>query len=540
MIKTMIVDDEPWVCQVIEKLVDWESLGFEIIGEAHDGKDALEMILTQKPDLVLTDIRMAGMDGLALIQQVCSHGIETEFVVISGYSDFEYAKEALKFGVLGYLLKPIEKEELLFYLNKIKTEKLKMAAESNVMERLEEQLQESNRLLKEGYFRQQAIHHFKEIKGDLFTLNHMYSCNFHSGIFRIVIYHLDGPANFENREYDSNQSLLGLKRYLEEKYRLKVNEYVIIIDRYDLILVLNYSEKEQETIEKYLLRSVTDLQAAFVLNLCFKLTVGVGDKVSELQYLDESYRTALYCVESRIHWGVNCVIDSKVLQQYSKDKLDDIFSVEMRKMIKYKLNNHDYQGMSELLKEFYCRLEKDKTILPVIVFQISREIAKIFTGYAEENYRYNEELQVLSGELQNRIAQCFQISQMRQLFLQVLEHYSAWEMESSNKKNEHIILIAKRYISEHYKEEIMLADVAAEVNLNPRYFGEMFKKEVGIGYNEYLTRFRIDVAKGLLKDTRIKPKEISVMVGYKDIKYFGKLFKKETGLSLTEYRKVFT
>ena len=101
-------------------------------------------------------------------------------------------------------------------------------------------------------------------------------------------------------------------------------------------------------------------------------------------------------------------------------------------------------------------------------------------------------------------------------------------------------MIAKRYISEHYREEIMLADVAEEVGLNSHYFGELFKKEVGIGYNEYLTGFRIDVAKGLLKDTQIKTKEISAMVGYKDTKYFGKLFKKETGLSLTEYRKVFT
>ena len=540
MIKTIIVDDEPWICKVIEKLVDWEALGFEIIGEVHDGKEALAMILAQKPDLVLTDIRMAGMDGLALIQQACSNGIETAFIVISGHSDFEYAREALKYGVLGYLLKPIEQEELLFYLNKIKTEKQKMAAENNMKEQLTEQLQESNRLLKEGYFQQQAIHDFKKINGDLFELNHRYSCNFHSGIFQTVIYHLDGPANFENREYDSNQSLLHMKKYLEEKYRKKVYELVMIFDRCDLIFILNYPEKDQETIEKDLLRSVTDLQASFVLKLCFKLTVGVGDKVSGLQYLGESYCAARCCIESRIHWGVNRVIVPEVLHKYSKDKLEDIFSVERRKTVKYKLNNHDYQGMTEFLQDFYYRLEKDKTISPVIIFRISREIAKIFAEYAEEHYRYNEELQVLSIRMKDRIGQCFQISQMLQLFLEVLECYSTWEMESSSKKNEHIILIAKRYISEHYREEIMLADVAAEVGLNPRYFGEIFKKEVGIGYNEYLTGFRIDVAKGLLKDTRIKPKEISVMVGYKDTKYFGKLFKKETGLSLTEYRKVFT
>lgn len=112
MLKVIIADDEKMICSLISQLLDWEELGYEIIGMAHTGIDALEMITEKKPDVVISDIRMPGYDGLELIKRTKEAGIEAEFVMISGFKQFEYAQNAMKYGVKYYLLKPIEEDKL--------------------------------------------------------------------------------------------------------------------------------------------------------------------------------------------------------------------------------------------------------------------------------------------------------------------------------------------------------------------------------------------------------------------------------------------
>lgn len=120
MIKTIIADDEAWVCQLITGLIDWEAHGFKVIGNAFDGLSLNQMIKELKPDLVISDIKMPGMDGLSVIKKAKEAALPTKFVIISGYNDFEYAKTAIHTGVLGYLLKPVEPAELIELLSSIK------------------------------------------------------------------------------------------------------------------------------------------------------------------------------------------------------------------------------------------------------------------------------------------------------------------------------------------------------------------------------------------------------------------------------------
>ena len=121
MIRTIIVDDEYWVCQLICDLIDWNSYGFEIVGQAYNGEEALASISSQKPDLVFTDVRMPGLSGLELIEKCQPLSPDTKFVIISGHSEFEYAKSAMQNGALGYLLKPVDPEELTDLLSSIKS-----------------------------------------------------------------------------------------------------------------------------------------------------------------------------------------------------------------------------------------------------------------------------------------------------------------------------------------------------------------------------------------------------------------------------------
>lgn len=120
MLKVVIADDEKMICSLISQLLDWKALDIEIVGMAYTGIDAFEMIITKEPDIVISDIRMPGYDGLELIKRIKEAGIEAEFVMISGFKQFEYAQNAMKYGVKYYLLKPIEEEKLLEIIQEIK------------------------------------------------------------------------------------------------------------------------------------------------------------------------------------------------------------------------------------------------------------------------------------------------------------------------------------------------------------------------------------------------------------------------------------
>lgn len=152
MIRTVIIDDEIWVCQLIKNIVDWGAMGFEIVEVAYDGEAGLEAILRQHPQLVLTDIRMSGMDGIQLMQKVRERKLDTKFIVISGYDDFVYAQGALKYGALGYILKPVDRRELTDFLMSVRDELFVGKMEENKKKEIEGKLNESIEQLRIQYF----------------------------------------------------------------------------------------------------------------------------------------------------------------------------------------------------------------------------------------------------------------------------------------------------------------------------------------------------------------------------------------------------
>lgn len=120
MYRVFLADDEPWSLEVLKNVIDWTEQGFVISGEADDGELALKRILNLKPDLVVSDIRMPGLDGLELLEEIRNRKLDTQVLLISGYTDFEYARQALLYGCMGYLVKPVDEKELLKYLQKVK------------------------------------------------------------------------------------------------------------------------------------------------------------------------------------------------------------------------------------------------------------------------------------------------------------------------------------------------------------------------------------------------------------------------------------
>lgn len=193
MYKVIVVDDETWICKLIRKIVDWEAVGFRIIADVQEPQDALKLIEQEKPDLVVTDIRMPGLDGISLIKEVRNKGIDTEFVIISGYSDFEYAQSAVSHGVLGYLLKPISKDDLYEILEKAKKQIRNKQLMMNKIEASDTYMLEHD-LWK--------VIDRTDASVSVETFNERYNTQFANGKFRIAIFKKD--SDFKNKSENTN------------------------------------------------------------------------------------------------------------------------------------------------------------------------------------------------------------------------------------------------------------------------------------------------------------------------------------------------
>ncbi len=539
MIRVWIVDDEIWICQLIRKIIDWEGLGFQIIGESYDGYDAIRRIQEEKPELVLTDIRMPGFDGVELIKRVQGLGIAAQFIIISGHSDFGYAREALKYGALGYILKPIKQDELLFFLKKIKERIFTTEREETQKLELKSKLDLSLRQLREQYFRRLFDNSLGEEALSLQELNQQYGCSFEEGWFRVILYQLDKKHEWLENHEVNGVMLNSLCRYFTEEFEKICFETFTFYKGQQLLQILNYADNQQKTVRKTLEQLRKKINDDQKLELGYELTIGAGCQAGCLEELPKSWESARDGLYLRLSMGCGKMIEAS-RYCYEITNIAAVFTVEEIKMVECYAKNFDTDGLAIYIHRLFEKILENPKYSPLLVIEIALEVLSIFINTLRQSGVYAEQL---AGEWERAVREletCYQVQQvercLNRVFILARNNYET----SAKSKNDRVIEIVRQYISEHYKEDITLKTLADEVGLNPKYFGEFFKKETGMNYSEYLSGYRVEVAEALLKDVRNRVNEVGYMVGYKDPKYFSKLFKKATGLSPAQYRKLFS
>ena len=536
MLKVMIVDDEFWICELIRGIINWEEQGFTIVGEAHDGYEALKVIEEKDPDVVLTDIRMAGINGIEFLQRLQKRETMPHVLVISWYSDFEYAQQAMKYGAAGYLLKPIEKNDLLYFLEKIREQRLIQIEEDSSRKDLIRQLSHSRQVLKEESFLKAFQERFKGPLPGMAELNERYSCHFREGVFRVILYQADCKTP---DTLPPDQMLPAIKDEIIRGYEASCYENIVVIYGQTILQVINYSFDDRERVTPRLEGSIQTLRERQLVSIRYEMTVGLGEEVFDIRKLAVSFETAFLAVCSRIRLGIGKVISYSSRNMGITDTQEHFLTQE-RKLAEKHLANSDYESLQLLLQEVFARFEEDQSVSGGAILEFFEDINAMCRIGIERDCMKNEELLEECTAGKAALVNCFTVRRIEEILTRLVRKMMEYQANISNRRNEQIVGIAKRFISVHYREDISLTLVAEKVNLNPRYFSELFKKVTGTGYNDYLTEFRIDMAKTLLKDVRIKAKDVGEMVGYHDAKYFSKLFKKNTGISLAQYRKLFS
>lgn len=522
MFRAIIIDDEQHICNLIKMLGDWNSLSIEITGTFYDAEDAFQFILTEKPDIIITDIKMPVYDGLELIRLTRAADIDSAFIIISGYRHFEYAHQAMQFGIVDYLLKPVNAEELNNTLKKI-CQNL-----SGLQARASEKLTYNLMMAERRHIHHQTL--LKDLSRHTLTadsleaFNAAYSTSFQYERFRILLMNTSVP-----QLHISNQSFQNKIADLLQGVFTGETMAFSIPDSRGIFCLINYPPSRSVTIFDDISRFYNNCAALTDIYGSFDLSAGVGDEAVSLSSLETSYLTSIDYERLKLILGWNRII-SQLSSSFKADGPIMCPDKSLKNLQLY-LECFNTDGIIQWFETLQIQLQEQT--FPDIheLYQIRDQILKLMETL------FADDADTAELTIQTNCARTIPefILKLRKYILFIVS-------EAVSARNELELLPirqAKEYIKTNYMKSITLEDVAEFVTYNPSYFSTSFKKHTGQTFSDYLTEVRITEAKHLLKTSQLSIIEIAECTGYHDSKYFRKIFKKLTGIKPSDYRKLY-
>ncbi|MDO4276289.1 MAG: response regulator [Eubacteriales bacterium] len=537
MLKVLIADDEIKVCRLIQCLIDWKSLGMEIVGVADDGMNAYQIIQKELPDIVITDIRMPGYDGLELIKNAKELKEDICFIIISGYSQFDYAKRAIQYGVSDYILKPIRKKELEHTLKTILMKKNDKEIQVLEKEAIITQLSSTERKLKGHLINELLLAPGKSADfSTMDELNQEYCTDFHAPYFQLVCIQPIMGKEYSNIPV-SNFLLAKIKDLLSESFSSFCEISIATVDG-QVFCLLNGNEKDFQNLKRTIKKIKNSLLTLRDVFPDLNTIIALSSMKNHFQEIGECIYEVRDAMLEKIIYGSNSVIDySKI----SKGNLscDAFVDASFRKELMLNIETFNTEGIQELIQQLSQRLASAPGISGKFTYLIFKDLVDTYF-YGTKHFGIQADKEQLQEQiLENFSDFCSVEEAFRFLSKEFIRFLKEWQDKKQNQDSKPI-RTAKQYMHEHYYEPLTLEILGEVTELNPSYFSSLFKKETGTSFIEYLTDIRIQNAKQLLITTSYGIIDISEEVGINNLKYFTKLFKKATGLTPTDYRKLFS
>ena len=513
MYRVIIVDDEPVIRRGLRETIEWDALGLEVAGEAADGAEALKLIREIRPEILITDIRMPEMDGIELIREVKKLDQNVKITILSGYSDYDYLKAAIRLGVDNYLLKPIDNDELIQNLKNAVDEIEKEAAISL-------QIRQGTVLLRSNTLRRLVTGHIsaEELKEKAEFLHipldaEAYLCavcsmsrqipaDIREPFFRDVIAEKSGGEQMAFMDGDGNLALLMIF-------------HEVPADR-------NEIQREMETLTEKAMRERE-----------IPLIIGAGRTAEGSGQIRASYESAKEALEYGAFLKNGGVIwYDEVPETPQAEQIPDRIDYD-------RVKEHIRHGEEEKLKDY---LKEELNAMTAEAGASHHRIRNLIMHIA---VRTTDCFRTIYGSM-NAFREPADFDFARLFTLCSYEEMRNWlfrlcdELFASNRallgRSTSIVGLAVDYIMEHYREGVTLRQVAADCHVNTSYLGQIFRKETGSAFTDYVNALRIQEASRLLSDPTLKVYEIAEQVGFTDYHYFLKIFRKVTGKSPTDLR----
>lgn len=516
--KLMIVDDEKLTREGLTQNIDWKSLGFDEVMQADDGLHALELSKTFCPDIVISDVRMPRMDGLHMAEKLQELFPFISIIFISGYSDKEYLKAAIKLKAISYVEKPIsllEIKEAVKEAVSTHQEKIATAMTRDLSQNLSRSALAATLIhpIKEGQSIDFAPYSFSfPIKSDISCFSFIIQCYDASTI---------GIDTIQHEFSDAISSLLEAM-HVEGIHTTRQNDMLV----YHIFSRHAFSDKQLEHFAQSLV--------SILLSTHLHFHIIVGKQVTGPEQVHLSYNSAVILLQNAFFCQENTFL---IYQSTSKnDTFVSLESIDPTNKLQPALVRKDKEQVSSILSELLQSILNRENLLPNQVKDLYFKLFSTIQDACHELKISTADSQEPTESIWDNISRCVSIYALHSLLSNRIDQF--FILAQNNSEAHSTIYMIKEYIASHYEnEKLSIKDISEHVFLSSSYVCTLFKTETGTTLNQYITDYRIEKAKRLLSDPRNKIAEISSQVGYSDGNYFGKTFKKMVGLSPSEYRE---
>lgn len=537
MMKVVIADDEVKVCQLICGLIDWTTLDMEIVGIAHNGIEALEMIETLRPDLMITDIRMPGYDGLEMIGRGKKIKEDIDFIIVSGYRHFEYAQSAIKYGVCDYLLKPIKKEALLDTLRRMREKYRQRTQQLSAEECLKIRLQSDISKLRSNLMSNLLLQRGGNTGIDIDKLNREYHFHFEPGYFQVILVKIDCEYGIL---YEDSRKILEekTKQILQGFLKAKCSDLEISFQGSRAYCILNYRKDARDAVRRQLKAAMDEL---LVQNSVFEkveLSIGLGSAAENLNQLEDSLKTAEWAVSQRLIEGTGKIIETAGIPV--SPPAGNVSLSEFNKNIETALERLDIGSVAAAVDSLKKQNLQNPQSTGQEIFQLATSACLNYLVMLKNHQFSDDREETLYEKFISRADLCSAVPQLFDCLLNFIRESMESAMQDKKQAEKKPIRLAKQYIQQNFSKQISLEDVSNVAGFNASYFSMLFKKQSGQNFMEYLSEVRMNKAKELFKETNLSVASICEQVGYSDIKHFTQGFKKFTGLKPNEFRKLYS
>lgn len=534
MVKVFLVEDEIVIRENICQMVPWAEYGFELCGEAGDGEMALPLILKEKPDVLITDIRMPFMDGLELSQIVRKELPDTKIVLVSGYDDFNYAKTAITIGVEEYLLKPVSRQDFVGVLEKIRGRYEEENAQRNYYEKFEKDMQQYEQYSRRDFFEKLVSGHvgLNEIYGQAEQLQ----IDLTASAYNIILFSMNRKGKRESWTDTYSQKETEVWEQVERFIHNREEFLMFRHQAFSYAILVKGSAGQID--------ALTEECALYLKGLFeksgerFYWFLASGKPVGRLSMVSESYGNAIKVFTQRHLRPDHYMHYNQTAFGEEEDKNVDLQDVDAAAMdtevVHTFLSNGLLEETGSFVEDYFSmigetalesRMFRQYVILNIHFCTVSF-IQKL--GYGKEQLRMDLGLE---GNQEHPVEAAKRTAE------EILKKGIALRDESSKNRYRTVLEVALEFIDENYMDADMSLNKAARAaNVSANHFSALFSQGMNQTFIEYLTELRMKKAKELLRCTDMRSGQIALEIGYKDSHYFSFLFKKTQGCTPSDYR----